>query len=147
VSVEQLRLPHPSEQDYSGLRYLQQFCYESADAKGFHEEGNFLRRTVKGASTDRTLRIHEANLRNYYANRLMLIAGEAIEAHEEIRKGHAVDHQYLNGTKPEGVPAELADILIRVLDFAADAGIDLASVVEEKLGYNATRERMHGKKF
>jgi hypothetical protein len=47
--------------------------------------------------------------------------------------------------KPEGVPAEIADAVIRAFDFAARFGIDLAGAIDEKLQYNATRARMHGK--
>jgi hypothetical protein len=48
--------------------------------------------------------------------------------------------------KPEGVPSELADILIRTLDVMVEFGIDPEAIVEEKLTYNATRGRMHGGK-
>lgn len=51
------------------------------------------------------------------------------------------------GFKPEGVPSELADILIRVLDIGDEFGINLGAVVQEKLAYNATREKMHGRKL
>ncbi len=48
--------------------------------------------------------------------------------------------------KPEGVPSELADIVIRCLDFAATYGIDLAAVIDLKLAYNSTRPHRHGGK-
>lgn len=48
--------------------------------------------------------------------------------------------------KPEGVPSELADIVIRSFDFAHRFGIDLAAIIDEKLAFNATRGRMHGGK-
>lgn len=47
--------------------------------------------------------------------------------------------------KPEGVPAELADIVIRVFDMAKAYGIDLADAIEEKMAYNMTRPHKHGR--
>jgi NTP pyrophosphatase (non-canonical NTP hydrolase) len=108
--------------------------------------------------------------REYLSTRLMLIVGEVAEAHEEIRKGLAVNHEYVSYPpslvaeigpeaaaerfareglipKPEGVPSELADILIRVLDFCAEQKIDIGSVVRHKMEFNATRPRLHGKKL
>lgn len=48
--------------------------------------------------------------------------------------------------KPEGVPSELADIVIRALDAADAWGIDLERVIEEKLRYNESRGHRHGGK-
>jgi hypothetical protein len=48
--------------------------------------------------------------------------------------------------KPIGLPSELADIIIRVLDLAAILGIDMDAAVIEKMEYNANREHRHGGK-
>ena len=48
--------------------------------------------------------------------------------------------------KPEGVGSELADVFIRLLDYARLSGIDLAAEVERKLEFNATRAYRHGGK-
>lgn len=48
--------------------------------------------------------------------------------------------------KPVGLPSELADIIIRVLDFAAQQRIDIDLAVVEKMEYNASREHRHGGK-
>jgi NTP pyrophosphatase (non-canonical NTP hydrolase) len=42
---------------------------------------------------------------------------------------------------------EIADALIRIFDLAGGFGIDLDFHVSQKLRYNATRERLHGKKY
>lgn len=47
--------------------------------------------------------------------------------------------------KPEGLPSEMADILIRTLDACAAWGIDIEKAVREKIRYNATRPRLHGR--
>lgn len=46
--------------------------------------------------------------------------------------------------KPEGVPSEIADAFIRILDFCEEYGIDLAAKTEEKMEYNSGREFRHG---
>ncbi|MDP2735513.1 MAG: hypothetical protein Q8P12_04860 [bacterium] len=48
--------------------------------------------------------------------------------------------------KPEGVAAELADLIIRVLDTAQQDGIDLVKAIREKMEFNATRPFRHGGK-
>ena len=100
--------------------------------------------------------------------RLALVMGEASEAIEEIRAGHAVDETYYprgpwfvrlrewlgrifcgrepKPAKPEGVPSEVADVVIRCLDFADYYGIDLEAMIAEKVAYNATRGYRHGGK-
>lgn len=48
--------------------------------------------------------------------------------------------------KPCGVPSEIADIIIRCLDFCDRKGIDIEKAVDEKMQYNETRGFMHGGK-
>ncbi len=50
------------------------------------------------------------------------------------------------GAKPEGIPSELADVVIRCCHYAGANGIDLAEAVEEKAFYNSTRPHKHGGK-
>jgi NTP pyrophosphatase (non-canonical NTP hydrolase) len=48
--------------------------------------------------------------------------------------------------KPEGVPSELADVVIRGLDLCGHLGIDLESAIELKHRYNQSRPFRHGNK-
>lgn len=48
--------------------------------------------------------------------------------------------------KPCGIPIELADIVIRVADFAKKHGIDLVEAIQIKADYNRTRPHRHGGK-
>lgn len=66
---------------------------------------------------------------------LMLIVSEVAEAMEGARKGLPDDH--LPHRSMEEV--ELADVLIRVFDYAGGHGLDLQGAYEEKMAYNAQR--------
>jgi len=46
--------------------------------------------------------------------------------------------------KPEGVGAEMADVLIRLLDMAKRWNVDLVAEYERKMKYNWTRPYRHG---
>ena len=48
--------------------------------------------------------------------------------------------------KPEGIAVEMADCLIRILDWAGKEGLDMDSIVREKMEYNKTRPYRHGGK-
>jgi NTP pyrophosphatase (non-canonical NTP hydrolase) len=131
---------------------LQQRCGEAAAAKGFHDDRPLPVMDTQG-------KISFPGLADWQGNKLMLIVSEVAEAQDELRKGHRADWTYYptqaadpgtNGPiqhKPEGVPSELADVVIRVLDFCYTENIDLETIIEEKLAYNQSREYKHGKKF
>ena len=65
---------------------------------------------------------------------LLMIHAEVSEAVESYRR-YSTDF-----------PEELADIVIRVLDFAEEQGIDLYKEIISKHEYNKTREYRHGNK-
>jgi len=131
---------------------LQQRCGEAAAAKGFHDDRPL-------PVMDQQGNITFPGLADWQGNKLMLIVSEVAEAQDELRKGHRADLTYYptqaadpgtNGPvqhKPEGAPSELADVVIRVLDFCYTENIDLETIIEEKLLYNQSRPRLHGKKF
>lgn len=48
--------------------------------------------------------------------------------------------------KPEGIATEMADCIIRILDWAGAEGIDMDAVIWAKMDYNKTRPYKHGGK-
>jgi hypothetical protein len=154
------------------LRELQKIIGEANEAKGFHGDRPERADFVPGERGDRAFVNAE---RFYQANLHMLIVSEAAEAHDEIRNGRAADETYYadaalppslvaevgvekarelisqdnagNPRKPEGVPSEIADGIIRGFDYFHRNKIDGAGIIVEKLIYNASRPFKHGKKF
>ena len=49
--------------------------------------------------------------------------------------------------KPQGMVSELADVIIRALDFADEYGFELIETILEKHDYNLTRPYRHGNKL
>lgn len=156
------------------LSEIAKASHANARAKGFHDLSDRLKAHTEEMRVGCTPCQLEADpeLADYidamYAgNRIALIIGELIEAHEELRSGKKMGEAYTdpaksvdrrvgsNGhtdkwettPKPEGIPSELADVVIRVLDTAVEFGIDLEEVIADKARYNRAREAMHGRAF
>lgn len=77
-----------------------------------------------------------------------LIHTEVSEAFEEYRDGAGPTEVLVDRDtgKPEGIPIELADVVIRVADYCGEAGIDLAAAIKQKLRFNRVRPHRHGGK-
>jgi NTP pyrophosphatase (non-canonical NTP hydrolase) len=111
----------------------QEACWTIAEEKGFHLE---VERPLEGTVRDASP-----------VERMMLIVSEVSEMLEAFRLSKKPGQLYTEvDGKPEGVAAELADVVIRCLDYAAIYDIDLGFVMQQKLMYNTTRPFRHGNK-
>ncbi len=97
-------------------------------------------------------RVYEGNVEKGFwdkpmddGTRIALMHSELSEALEALRYGNPPDKHLPN---LDSVSVELADVVIRVMDFCQGRGYDVAGAVIAKMNYNTTREHMHGgKKF
>ena len=99
---------------------------------------------------------------------LMLVTSELGEAMEAHRKDRFADTQIIDEMVASGYSwqdstlsfseafkksvkdtfeDELADAIIRLLDMAGGLGIDIEWHIRNKMAFNETRERLHGKKY
>ncbi|MEA3356607.1 MAG: MazG nucleotide pyrophosphohydrolase domain-containing protein [Candidatus Bipolaricaulota bacterium] len=75
---------------------------------------------------------------------LMLMVTELAEAMEAYREGDPESKKIQGYSRLE---EELADVLIRLLDFAGGKGFDIEGAVAAKMVYNETRSYRHGGKL
>lgn len=82
-----------------------------------------------------------------FGESIALIHSEASEVLEDWRRGRALNViVYTEGEipKPDGIPIEFADIIIRVLDLCAAYKIDIDQAIKEKMLFNSLRPYRHG---
>lgn len=73
-----------------------------------------------------------------------LICSEIGEATESVRNNEP-DFYYDENGKPCGEASEIADIIIRCIDYCVERDWDIEKVLRLKTAYNLTRPRMHNK--
>ena len=98
------------------MRKLQARAYEIAKKKGWIEPDNS------------------------FGDFISEVHGEVSEAFEEFKDNESVHCKWKNNCgRPEGVPSELADVVIRIMSYCGEVGIDLHAEIIEKMDYNETK--------
>lgn len=114
-----------------GLNELAAAVHENAVAHGWWEQERELPEILMLCVSElaEALEEYRAGKPNIYYNvegeEILYADGEACEKHER--------------RKPEGVAVELADCMIRILDYCGHAGIDIEEAIRIKHEYNKTR--------
>jgi len=80
------------------------------------------------------------------AEMIALMHSELSEALEAIRhEGYELVSEHIPSYNQ--VAEEMADVVIRVMDFCEARNIDLGAAIVAKMEFNTTRPHKHGKKF
>jgi NTP pyrophosphatase (non-canonical NTP hydrolase) len=115
----------------AGLDALAARLHANARAKGFYDrERLVVRDPVLGDVEGRPLNP------SLPAEKLMLIVSEAAEVLDALRDGDR-DHE----------AEEIADVVIRALDYAAWRGFSIEAAIAAKVEANGSRPHLHGRQF
>ncbi len=78
------------------------------------------------------------------AEKIALMHSELGEALEAVRHGNPPDDKL---PQFDGLTVELADAIIRILDFAGNYRLPIGEAISEKMKFNLQRAYKHGKSF
>lgn len=126
------------------INHLRDLAYSAAVAAGWHDP-----KMIDGVHREPSA-----------GERVALIHEEATELLQHVRDGEPADHYWKGPAhpdptipiseaeraqrKPEGAGFELADIVIRCLDYAGRYEIPLGELIAAKMRYNRERAHRHG---
>ena len=106
----------------------------------FEKEWNKLSKTIYTNAVNHGFWKKERN----HGESIALMHSELSEALEAIREGNPSSNKIMEFS---GVEEELADVVIRIMDYAFGHDMDIAGAILAKIEYNKSREFMHGKSF
>lgn len=122
------------------LNQLAQEIYANARAKGFYEEAPSVERRVVLIHAELSEAIEADRVGKYCMAEI-----RDVDDYLKNEPDHGIKADYerhIKGTVEE----EMADVIIRVLDWAAYNDVDIDAHVRLKMKYNTIREYKHGNK-
>jgi len=140
------------------LNELAQEINTNAHRKGFYDNDKALEKLLIGE-------VRIATLKALATQKLALVITEISEAIEALRNSHVADLDLLEGIKDNAIENvlrftntfefyvkdtledEIADSIIRLLDFCYQHDINIDEHIKLKMLYNETRDYKHGKEF
>lgn len=90
-------------------------------------------------------KIHAGGKATSFGDHISHLHSEVSEVYEEFRKGNSYNHIYSKGNKPEGIPIELADVILKTLAICSHYDIDISHALVMKLEYNASKRKKKSK--
>jgi len=122
----------------SELNKLSTDIHKTAYENGFWDEQSEINRSL-------VQELRPAFIRMLKAQKLALIHEEVSETLSAIRHSDKKPDKHLKHHKEETV--ELADTIIRIVDYAQAFNLPIWDAVLDKVEFNKQREKKHGKKF
>lgn len=125
------------------FKQLQNACHQTAKEKGFWDKprntGELLMLVV--SELGEALEADRKDKRAAPEKMSLYYPSELSKDKDSMFKTQFEEH--IKGSFEE----ELADVMIRMFDLAGGMKINLEYFIEQKMRYNATRERLHGKRY
>lgn len=133
------------------LNELRDLAYNTAKEKGFWEDERNFAECIALMHSELSEAL-EADRKGdwFYKNNKTIIE----EGHqprkvsiEDFVNNESLLKVHFKHTAKSTAEDELADTIIRILDYCGSEGIDIESHVKAKLAYNKTRPHKHGKEY
>ena len=154
-SREEIKIMKDRQRKFDAMMAVQKEIFETAEKSGWHERDRELPEALAliHSEVSEALEAYRDGMEetsNQYRYKVRdVVVDPAYEDGEYVYMTLPImEDQEGNPIlgKPEGVASELADVIIRVLDYSEQKGIDTIRVMLQKMEYNKTRGYRHGGK-
>ena len=131
-----------------GFKAVAALHHERMREKGFWDMRDAIvdacAQDVPGRSFEQAVELKQAATDMVDTAALALVTTETSETVEALRHGNGPDDKIPHHC---GAAAELADVILRIMDLAHARKWDVAQALVDKMQMNQGREKMHGKNF
>lgn len=128
---------HASDLFVQGFQQLAKYHHQLMRERGFWDHRDDVEEFAREEDKEAIRMLVDSQIHD-------LIHTEVAEATEALRQGNPPDDKCPSFS---GVEAEMADVIIRILDYAGARGLHVAEAVVAKIEMNKSRDHKHGKKF